>query len=164
VDGPTFRKNEAFDIASVFVPVSLMNPPSLSANGQTPMGGAIDWALDLITHQKARYNDFGTPYFRPWVFCITDGEPNDDYHAPAARLKQMEQDKKVLGYCVGVENFNKEIMATIFDKSRIFALNNLDFPGLFKFVSSSLVAVRNSDEATGGVVDVPAPSTLKMAF
>jgi uncharacterized protein YegL len=102
------------------------------------MGEAIDWALDLITQQKARYNELGTPYYRPWLFCITDGEPTDDCHSAAARLKQMEQDKKVLGYCVGVENFNKEIMAKIFDLSRIFELTNLDFPGLFKFVSNIL--------------------------
>ena len=164
VDGRSFRRGETFDISSVFVPVSSMNPPVLSANGGTPIGGAIDWALELITQQKARYNEYGTPYFRPWVFCITDGEPNDSYQAAAAKLKQMENDAKVLGYCVGVENFNRNIMASIFDTSRIFELTGLDFPGLFKFVSSSLTTIRNSDPSAGNQIDVEAPKTLKIAF
>jgi len=162
--GQTIYRGQQFDMASVFVPVSSMNPPVLNANGDTPMGEAIDWALDLIGQQKARYNEYGTPYYRPWVFCITDGEPNDNYQAAAQRLKQMENDTKVLGYCVGVENFNKRTMASIFNTERIFELKNLDFPGLFKFVSSSLTTVRNSDPSGGNQVEVVSPNTLKMAF
>ncbi|HBN84986.1 MAG TPA: hypothetical protein DDZ89_14215, partial [Clostridiales bacterium] len=120
-----------------FVPVSSMNPPVLTAGGGTPMGGALNMALDIITEQKARYNELGTPYFRPWIFCITDGKPNDDYLAATQRLKQMENEKKVLGYCVGVEKFDRSMMASIFNPERIFELANLNFPALFKFVSSS---------------------------
>jgi uncharacterized protein YegL len=76
----------------------------------------------------------------------------------------MEDDSKVLGYCVGVENFNRNVMASVFNKERIFELKDLDFPSLFKFVSSSLAAARNSGEASGGSVNVEAPSTLKIAF
>jgi uncharacterized protein YegL len=147
-----------------FVPVSAMNPPILQADGGTPMGGALDMAMDLIAQQKQRYNAFPTPYYRPWIFCITDGEPNDSYQVAAQRLRKMEDDSKVLGYCVGVENFNRNVMASVFNKERIFELKNLDFPSLFKFVSSSLAAARNSGEASGGSVNVEAPSTLKIAF
>lgn len=76
----------------------------------------------------------------------------------------MEDRKGVLGYCVGVENFNRDTMKTIFNPERIFELANLDFPGLFEFVSNSLAEVRNSDETSGGAVDVEAPSTLKIVF
>jgi uncharacterized protein YegL len=143
-----------------FVPVSSMNPPVLSANGGTPMGKALDMALDLIGQQKARYNNLGTPFYRPWVFCITDGEPTDDCKAVTQRLKQMESQKKVLGYCVGVEDFNRNAMVSIFNSERIFELKNLNFPVLFKFVSSSLVSVRNSDPNAGNSVAVDAPGDL----
>ncbi|MCL2690941.1 MAG: VWA domain-containing protein [Candidatus Bathyarchaeota archaeon] len=162
--GEPVRRGQDFDMASVFVPVSSMNPPVLRASGGTPMGEAIDWALDIVGQQKKRYNDFGTPYYRPWVFCITDGEPTDDYKAAAQKLKEMEADNKVLGYCVGVADFKKDTMANVFDTARIFELANLDFPGLFKFVSNSLDTVRNSDPTAGNQVDVAAPSTLTMAF
>jgi len=143
-----------------FVPVSELNPPTLTADGRTPMGEALNMALDIIQQQKARYNDLGTPYFRPWVFCITDGEPNDDYHAAAQRLRQMEDEYKVLGYCVGVENFNRNVMARIYNSERIFELKNLNFAALFKFVSNSLEAVRNKDPKTAHTVTVDAPADL----
>lgn len=145
--GPTVK------VIQDFMPVNEMTPPTLTANGGTPMGGALNMALDMITQQKEKYNFNGTPYFRPWVICITDGEPNDSYQAAAQRLKQMEDNKKVLGYCVGVENFNKNIITNIFNSNRIFELDNLNFPALFEFFSGSLSVVRNSD-ANGSSVEV----------
>lgn len=150
-----------------FMAVSEMVPPTLTANGGTPMGAAIDKALDMIANQKARYNELGTPYYRPWIFCITDGGPNDSYAAAAQRLKEMEDATKVLGYCVGVENFDRQTMASIFNPERIFELENLNFPALFKFVSSSLATVRNSDPNGGRSVAVEAPKdlhTINIAF
>lgn len=150
-----------------FTAVSEMIPPTLTANGGTPMGAAIDKALDMIAEQKARYNELGTPYYRPWIFCITDGCPNDSYALAAQRLKDMEAATKVLGYCVGVANFDRRTMASIFNAERIFELENLNFPALFKFVSSSLATVRNSDPNGGRSVEVEAPSdlhTIKVAF
>jgi len=143
-----------------FVPVSKMDPPELAASGGTPLGQALNKALDLIEERKKRYSDLGTPYFRPWIFCITDGEPTDDYLAAAKRLKDMEQRKKVLGYFVGVGTYNKGVMAEIFDKERLFELDNLNFTDLFKFVSSSLASVRNSDPNAGNAVAVDATSDL----
>ncbi len=150
-----------------FTPVSSMIPPTLVANGGTPMGAAIDKALNMITEQKARYNELGTPYFRPWIFCITDGGPNDSFASAAQRLKEMEDATKVLGYCVGVANFDRHTMASIFNPERIYELDNLNFPALFKFVSSSLSTVRNSDPSGGRSVAVEAPSdlhTINIAF
>jgi uncharacterized protein YegL len=144
-----------------FVPVSNMATPTLKADGLTPMGEALELAMNLITQQKTRYNELSTPYFRPWIFCITDGEPTDEYSFAAARLRKMEEDTKILGYCVGVENFNRSIMANIFNKDRIFELLALDFTSLFTFVSSSIASARNADEIHGGKMDVPSPTNLK---
>lgn len=149
---------------SGFMPASRMETPTLEASGLTSLGAAINLGLDMIQEQKNRYNANGTPYYRPWLFCITDGLPTDDTEAAAARLKELEANKKVLGYCVGVDGYDKDEMAKIFDKSRIFELSGLDFSGLFQFVSSSLSAARNSGEASGGTVQVTAPTTMTMAF
>lgn len=145
-----------------FIPVSEMIPPTLTAHGGTPLGAALNKALDMVGEQKAKYNTLGTPYFRPWIFVITDGEPNDSYADAVQRLKQVERDKGVLGYCVGVENFNRNKMVEIFNPNRVFELKNLNFPALFEFVSNSLGAVRESDPNGGGMVDVEAPKDLHL--
>ena len=143
-----------------FAPVEDMDLPELEACGQTAMGEALEKGMDMITQQKNVYNYAGTPYFRPWIFCITDGGPNDNYKEAAERLKWMEENKKVVAYCVGVDNFRKDIIKQIFDPDNIFGLRNCDFTGLFKFVSSSLAAVRTSSDETGAAIDVQAPATM----
>ena len=143
-----------------FVPVEDMEVPVLEAYGQTVMGAALEKGMDMITRQKNVYNYAGTPYFRPWIFCITDGGPNDNYRDAAERLKWMEENKKVVAYCVGVDNFRTDIMQQIFDPENIFGLRNCDFTGLFRFVSSSLAAVRTSSDETDAAIDVEAPATM----
>ena len=148
--------NNTVTVVQGFTPVEDMDPRPLQAFGQTHMGEALEKGMDLITTQKKIYSSAGTPYFRPWIFCITDGAPNDDYRDAAERLKWMEENKKVVAYCVGVDNFNPEIMRQIFRPENIFGLRDCDFTGLFKFVSSSLAAVRaSSDESSALNVQVP---------
>ena len=151
-------------VVQEFTPVSDMKVPELSAGGRTPMGAALNKAMDMVTEQKNRYNNVtGTPYFRPWIFCITDGGPNDDYREAAQRLRNMEANKGVLGYCVGTENYNREIMQSIFVPERMYELDNLDFPSLFKFVSNSLTTIQNSDAAGERKVQIEMAPTIHKA-
>jgi uncharacterized protein YegL len=153
-DGQRISRGQYFDPKTTFVPVRRMNPPTFHANGRTPMGEALDWALDLIKMQKERYNQIGTSYHRPWIFCITDGEPTDEYRTAAARLKQTQDSRGVLGYCAGVDGYNREIMTQIFDPKRIFTLYGQNFSALFEFLSNSLSAYRDSSPDGGSKVEV----------
>lgn len=139
-----------------FTPISQMITPNLEAYGQTKMGEALDTAMDMITRRKKAYVASGTPYFRPWLFCITDGQPTDGYKEAAERLQWMEENRKLVSYCIGVEGCNYSVMQEIFDPNSIFGLKDCDFVGLFKFVSASITPVINSKEGTPAVnVDVP---------
>lgn len=142
-----------------FAPVEEMELPELEAYGNTAMGEALETAMDMVATQKNNYKNAGTPYFRPWIFCITDGGPTDDYREPAERLKYLENNKKVVAYCVGVDGFRADIMKQIFDPNNIYGLKNCDFRGLFKFVSDSMRGVANSTEESGSL-NIPAPDTM----
>lgn len=140
-----------------FTPVSNMIPPTLTAYGGTPMGAAIDKALDMITERKAQYNELGTPFYRPWIFCITDGYPNDAYKMAAQRLKKLESEKKVLGFCVGISNYDRNEMLKIFDPNRIWELENLNFTALFKYVFDNLTTIN-------GFVEIKVPEDLHLGI
>jgi hypothetical protein len=60
-----------------FVGIDQFTPPTLTAGDLTPMGKAIELALDLIADRQAIYKNYGIQYYRPWVFLITDGAPTD---------------------------------------------------------------------------------------
>ena len=118
-----------------FAPISEITIPTLDANGMTPMGKALDVAMDMIEARKTLYKEIGTPYYRPWIFCITDGEPTDEWRQTAQRLRDMEDRHKLLAYCVGVTGFNIGLMTKIFDEKRIIQLKGLEFTTFFKFLS-----------------------------
>jgi uncharacterized protein YegL len=150
-----------------FQPVSEMKVPELKAYGASPLGEALRMGLDMVAKRKEVYSLAGTPYYRPWIFCITDGTPTDDWETAAFQLKDAENNKKVLGYCVCVENdadFSKREVFQIFNHARILKLDGLDFSGLFEFVSNSLAAVSQSNPNSESMVSVAAPHTLTMAF
>jgi uncharacterized protein YegL len=132
-----------------FVRLSSLPALPLVADGPTPMGKALHLAMDMAKEQTAHYEKAGIAGYSPWIFCITDGEPTDEYASAAARLKGMEAADEALAYCVGAGDFHREKMADIFDEERIYELKNLNFASLFKFLTDSIATaiMKNSSRA-----------------
>jgi uncharacterized protein YegL len=133
------------DVKQDFVTAYQFTPPVLSAGGPTPMGRAINLALDKLEEQKQIYKSAGVSYYRPWIFLITDGEPTDEWHASATRIQAMEEQKKVTFFAVGVDQANMSTLTQIAPKNRPpVKLNGLDFRQMFLWLSSSLSRVSSS--------------------
>jgi uncharacterized protein YegL len=139
-----------------FQTVDEFEPPYLSAEGSTPMGEAIDCALDLLQTRKTNYKENGVLYYRPWVFLITDGAPNNNspWQMAANRIKQAEAQRRVLFFTVAVEGANMEILKQIAPPERPpMWLNGLDFRSLFLWLSTSMKQV--SSQKVGEAVELP---------
>jgi len=119
------------------------HPPTLNAGGNTPMGAAINQALDMLQQRKQAYKTNGIAYYRPWVFMITDGGPTDEWASAAERIKQGEASKAFSFFAVGVEgaNFDKLKMISVKEPLK---LQGLDYRKLFVWLSSSLQSVSRS--------------------
>jgi uncharacterized protein YegL len=132
-------------LAQDFITVDRFEPPTLSASGSTPMGSAINQALDELENRKQVYKTAGTTYYRPWVFLITDGEPTDEWHAAATRIQALEERKGVTFFVVGVDKANMTILSQIAPKNRPpVKLQGLSFSELFVWLSNSLGNVSHS--------------------
>jgi uncharacterized protein YegL len=145
--GPV-RVEAAFQSATSFY------PPTLSAQGDTPMGEAIRQAIQLVDNRKQEYRANGISYYRPWIFLITDGGPTDEWKSAAAAVREGEAAKKFAFFAVGVKGANMETLSQISVRTPM-SLDGLKFRELFTWLSSSLQRVSQSTPGTEVKLDAP---------
>jgi uncharacterized protein YegL len=131
-----------------FVTVDRFEPQPLQAFGQTHMASGIAKALDLIENRKSVYKDNGISYYRPWVFMVTDGQPegeSDDMVLKAAQqIKDRESTKGVAFFAVGVEGANMDRLAQLTVRQPV-KLKGLEFTEMFVWLSASMQTISHSE-------------------
>ena len=127
--------------------------PIIQANGSTPLGAGVREALALIEEQKNNYKSNGITYNRPWLFILTDGEPNDaNWEEEAKHCFDAEVDKKVTVFPIGVGNANLKPLKKFSTKPPI-RLKGLNFNELFLWMSQSMSV--GSQETSGKTIQLP---------
>ncbi|MEZ4862240.1 MAG: VWA domain-containing protein [Caldilineaceae bacterium] len=143
------------EVAQDFVTADRFVANPLKTGGHTPMGKAINLALDMLRQRKDIYRQHGVPYYRPWVFLITDGAPTDEWRAAAQRVQQEEANKAVAFFAVGVQKADLKVLQQITTRTPL-RLQGLKFHELFIWLSQSLATVSHS--RVGEQVPLAAPS------
>lgn len=136
------------EIVQDFVTIDNFEPPYLMASGSTPMAAGIQRALDLTDARKEAYKRNGVSYYRPWVFMITDGQPEGEseeaVRQAAKRVKERESQKGVAFFAVGVEGANMTRLAQIAIRGPV-KLQGLRFRDMFVWLSASMQTVSHSE-------------------
>lgn len=134
-------------IVQEFITADQFENPVLTAQGQTYMGTAINKALDMIAARKSEYRNNGITYYRPWVFLITDGEPQGESEKAVKeatdRIEKEENNKHVAFFAVGVEGANMDRLGEIVQRTPL-KLRGLDFREMFIWLSASMQQVSHS--------------------
>lgn len=138
-----------------FVSASTFYPPTLTAQGDTPMGSAISQAISLVESRKNEYRSNGISYYRPWIFLITDGAPTDEWQTAAAAVREGEASKKFAFFAIGVKDANMDILRQISSAREPLSLDGLKFRELFSWLSSSLRSVSRSTPGTEVPLESP---------
>lgn len=114
-------------------------PPTLEAKGSTPMGQAIELALDKLDERKNTYQDNHIPYFQPWLLMISDGAPTDHYTDAARKIRGLAAQNKLLFFCVAVKDADIRVLRKIAPEDRPpLPLDGLKFKELFQWLSQSV--------------------------
>jgi uncharacterized protein YegL len=129
--------------------------PELAAEGETPLGAAVEQALELIETRKETYRENGINYYRPWIFLITDGAPTDSWEHAAKAIQAGEKEGRFAFFPVGVQKANLDVLAKLSSRKPLH-LDGLRFRDLFSWLSRSLQKVSQSQ--LGSEVALPSPS------
>jgi uncharacterized protein YegL len=138
----TFGGN-GVEVAQDFLTAGQFEPRRLEAGGGTPMGAAITQALEMVEARKGDYRANGVPYYRPWVFLITDGEPTDDWKDAARQVHTAEEANGLAFFAVGVQGANLDVLGQIAVRPAL-RLDSLKFVELFVWLSQSQRRVSSS--------------------
>lgn len=116
--------------------------PILSANGMTPMGEAVNMALDLLEQRKNEYKEKGVDYYQPWLVLMTDGAPNGkqaELSVAIERTVELVNQKKLTIFPIGIgEDADMEILAKFSPKRSPLKLQGLKFREFFAWLSQSV--------------------------
>ncbi|MFA5907926.1 MAG: VWA domain-containing protein [Vicinamibacterales bacterium] len=133
----------AVELANDFCTASSFVAPTLTARGDTPMGAAINQALDLLAARKQLYKTNGIAFYRPWIFLITDGGPTDEWQTAAQRVREGESKKSFSFFAVGVQEARMDVLTQIASREPL-RLDGLRFRDLFQWLSNSQQSVSKS--------------------
>lgn len=106
-----YGKDDA-EISADWVDAMNFTAPIMEASGLSPIGKAMELALQKIEEQKCLYDSCGITSKRPWIFLISDGEPTDyGWELAAAKCREAQQNKKVVIHAVGTQGANLDKLA-----------------------------------------------------
>lgn len=131
-----------------FLPIAEMGTIKLKAAGRTSMAEGIQKAIDLVKDRQSFYQQIGVPYFKPWIFMVTDGcstSSEYDMQQAAQRIYQ-EETKGSVGrlkfWAVGVDDYDKTQLFQL--TRRVVELKTHNFTGIFDWLSESMTTISHS--------------------
>jgi uncharacterized protein YegL len=87
-------------VETEFTTVQNFYAPTLAVAHDTPMGAAIERAIELLVERKSAYKAAKVGYYRPWIFLITDGAPTDSTVRAAQLIREGEASKAFMFFAV----------------------------------------------------------------
>lgn len=134
------------------------NAPTLSANGMTPMGEAVNMGLDLLEQRKTEYKDRGVDYYQPWLVLMTDGAPNGDsaeLSRAINRTVDLVNQKKLTVFPIGIgSEADMGVLAQFSPKRPPLKLQGLKFREFFAWLSKSVSKTSQSTPGESVKLDV----------
>ena len=136
--------------------MDIQSCPRFSASGGTPIGEAVNVALQKLEKRKHDYQKNGVAYYQPWLVIISDGEPTDVWQSAASASRQLSQNRKLVVLPIGVENADLGKLSQ-FSSRPAKALQGLKFNEFFEWLSVSMSRV-SASASTSSSVQLPPTS------
>jgi len=141
------------EIALDFRSIEKQIVPKLEARGLTPMGEAVETALDLLEARKSEYRNAGVDYYQPWLVLMSDGYPTDSIDEAARRTADLAQKRKLTIFPIAIGKADTDILSRLGGGRKALRLKGLEFDKFFEWLSRSVSRV--SQSTPGEKVSLP---------
>jgi uncharacterized protein YegL len=119
--------------------------PIFSAGGGTPMGEAVENALEMLKDRKNEYKKSGVDYFQPWMVLMTDAVPTDSIDRAVEMTCELVENKKLSIFPIGVGSEADMSILQKFSPNRSpLKLKGLKFKEFFQWLSASVTIITQS--------------------
>lgn len=117
--------------------------PCLNASGMTPMGEAVNLALDKLQIRKDDYKKKGVDYYQPWLVLMSDGSPNgsvSELVRAKERTANLTANRKLAVFSIGIGSSADmdELSQFSLPKRPALKLKGLKFREFFEWLSKSI--------------------------
>lgn len=133
---------------------NVRQPAHFDADGGTPMGEAVNLALDRLEQRKRLYQQSGTDYFQPWLVLMTDGSPNGtvaELERSVQRVQDMVARGKLTVFPIGIgEDADMQVLRRYSPNRSPLKLKDMRFREFFVWLSQSVS--RTSQSLPGDAV------------
>ena len=133
------------ELAQDFVSVEQWVPPKLIASGNTPLGEALVFAIAQIRQRKAAYREAGIPYYRPWIWLVTDGAPTDHWRKALPEVHSEVGRSGIEVFTIGTDNADFNVLAEVGRPRSPIRLKHAHYREMFVWLSRSLKPVSRSE-------------------
>jgi len=153
--------------------------PNFESGGYTPMGEAVQKAINVLQTRKKEYKDNGVEYYQPWIVLMTDGQPYDfkpcdccdqmyRFHSIDGAVNEstkLIKNGELVVLPVGIgddKELNMEVLKRISPKIPPLKLEGLKFKDFFDWLTQSMLIVSRSNPGTE--VDLPPTTWAKVSI
>ena len=104
-------------------------------------------AMDFVETWKERYKSLGIPYYRPWIFLISNGMSLLPCNVDeiANKIKQDTSNKKYAFLAIYTKDADVSLLQEIKSDVPIMALDSLSITDCFKWLSSEMNEICSPD-------------------
>lgn len=117
--------------------------PELIPDGETPMGEAVNLALDCLEKRKLEYQTQGVDYYQPWLVLMTDGAPEGsdprELERAIQRTTAMINSNRLTIFPIGIgDQADMQTLARFSPKRMPLRLKGMRFKEFFQWLSQSV--------------------------
>lgn len=124
-------------------------PGKIECDGMTATHAAVRMALDALKDRIGEYAAAGVTAKRPWLWLLTDGGSNDADNGSYDELMQMQLDRQLNFFAVGIgKNADASELKSMHKNHQMLRVSREDFRAAFALISQSMSKSSSSSSGT----------------